>query len=217
MFRIQKLDLLISFYIACIAVSELMGAKTFPLFTIGTLHLSASSGIFVVPLIYGINDIVTEVLGKDRARSIVRSGLLVIVFLLLFSVLATALPPSARFAPSEKSYDAVFGLSIRIAAASLTAFAFAEFLDVYIFASLRKKFGKRRLWLRTNVSNFLAQFSDTSFFIILAFYAVGQPVSQNMLFLFGLIIPYWLLKCFMSVIETPLVYVGVRWLKEGKK
>ena len=218
MFKIQKLDFLISFYIGCIAVSELMGAKTFPVWSVGSFHLSASTGIFVVPLIYAINDIITEVFGKDRARSIVRSGLVVIGFFLLFSLLATSLPPSALFASSEKSYDAVFGLSIRIAAASLIAFGIAEFLDVFIFAGLRKRFGKKRLWLRTNVSNFLSQFIDTSVFIILAFYAVGHPLLGNMIFLFGLILPYWLLKCFMSVIETPLVYIGVKWLrKESKK
>ncbi len=214
MFKIQKTDLLISFYIGCIAISELMGAKTFPLFKVGSFNLSASVAIFVVPLIYCINDMITEVYGKERARSIVRSGLVVILFFLLFSLLATHLPPTSRFAGSEKAYEAVFSVSARIAASSLIAFTIAEFLDVFIFARLRQKFGKKALWLRTNISNIISQFFDTTLFMVLAFYALNRPFGDNFSFLIGLIIPYWIIKCLMSFIETPLVYLGVKWLKD---
>ena len=217
MFKIQKFDLLISIYIFCIAVSELMGAKTFPLFAIGTFKLNASVAIFVLPLIFTINDVITEVYGKERTRSVIRSGLLIILFILLFSLFATNLPPSSRFAASEKAYDTIFGLSARIAAASLTAFALAEFMDVFIFAKIRKLLGKRALWFRNNASNFISQFIDTSVFMFLAFYAFDKSFNNNFIFLIGLILPYWFLKCSMSVIETPLVYLGVTWLKKDKK
>jgi uncharacterized integral membrane protein (TIGR00697 family) len=214
MFKIQKTDLLISFYIGCIAISELMGAKTFPLTTIGSFKLSASVAIFVVPLIYCINDVITEVYGKERARSIVRSGLLVILFILLFSLLSTRLPSTPRFAATEKAYETIFSISARIAASSLIAFTVAEFMDVFIFARLRQKFGKKALWLRTNVSNIISQFFDTTLFMVLAFYALNRPFGDNASFLIGLIIPYWIIKCLMSFIETPLVYLGVKWLKD---
>ena len=217
MLKIQKFDLLISIYIFCIAVSELMGAKTFPLFAIGTFKLNASVAIFVLPLIFTINDAITEVYGKERTRSVIRSGLLIILFILLFSLFATNLPPSSRFAASEKAYDTIFGLSARIAAASLTAFALAEFMDVFIFAKIRKLLGKRALWFRNNASNFISQFIDTSVFMFLAFYAFDKSFNNNFIFLIGLILPYWFLKCSMSVIETPLVYLGVTWLKKDKK
>lgn len=217
MFKIQKLDFLISLYICCIAISELMGAKTFPLFHAGKFFLNASVGIFVVPLIYSINDIIAEVFGKEKAQSMVRSGLFMILFLLLFSIFATHLPPSKRFMPSERAYEMIFSVSARIAAASLTAFAVAEFLDVFVFIKLRQKFGKKALWLRTNIANFISEFFDTTLFITLAFYAFDKPFGSNVPFLISLIIPYWLLKCFMSVLETPLVYLGVTWLKRAEK
>lgn len=213
MFAIGKMDLLIALYMFCIAVSELMGGKTFPLITIFNYQLNSSVAILVVPLVYAINDIITEVFGKQRARSIVRSGLLVVFLILIFSLIATSLPPSVRFKGTEKAYDIIFGVSARISAASLTAFALAEFLDVYIFATLRAKLGKKNLWFRNNVSNFISQFVDTGTFIVLAFWAVDKGVGNNIAFLTSLIIPYWLLKCFMSVIETPFVYLGVSWLK----
>lgn len=211
--KIHKFDLLISLYTFCIAVAELMGAKTFPITHIGTFKLNASVGIFVIPVIFTITDIITEVYGKERARSVVRSGFVVIFLIMLFAMLATHLPPSTRFVPSEKAYDDIFGKSVRIAAASLIAFAFSELLDVYLFSKIREKTGSKLLWLRTNVSNFISEFFDTALFITLAFYALNKPFGDNTIFLWSLIFPYWMLKNVMSAIETPFVYLGVRWLR----
>jgi len=214
MLRINKFDLLVSVYIFCIAVSELMGGKTFPVANIFGYQLNASVAIFVLPLIFTINDVVTEVYGRERTRSIIRSGLVVIFLILLFSLLTTSLPPSTRFTQSEQAYDTIFGLSARIAAASLTAFTVAEFLDVIIFVRLRKRLGKKALWLRNNTSNIISQFVDTTLFMTLAFYSLERGIGNNILFLSSLIVPYWTLKSLMSVIETPLVYFGVNWLKK---
>lgn len=216
MFKIEKLDLLVSLYIFCILMSELMGGKTFFITNIGSFPLNASVAIFLLPIVFTINDIVIEVYGKDKARSIVRSGLLMVFLMILFSFLAISLPPSTRFSQREAFYDNIFGTSIRIAFASLTAFTIAEFTDIFIFSKIRQKFGKSRLWLRNNASNILSQLFDTVIFMILAFYAFDRPFANNVAFLSSLILPYWLLKSFMSVIETPFVYLGVRWLRKDK-
>ncbi len=216
MFKIQKLDFLIAFYTTCVILSELMGAKTFPIATIGTFHLNATVALFVLPLIYSINDIIVEVFGKERAQSVVRSSLFMILFILLFSLLATNLPASKRFLPTDPAYKTIFGISARFSAASLIAFIVSEFSDIYIFARLQKKFGKTKLWLRTNASNFVSELLDVAVFTTLAFYALDKPFTSNFSFIIGLAIPYYLLRCFMSVIETPLVYLGVNWLKKDR-
>ena len=136
------------------------------------------------------------------------SGLIVVALLFLFAVLATHLPPLHRFSSTESTYDKVFGLTARISLASLTAFAISEFLDVAIFAKLRQKLQKKVLWLRNNLSNFVSMFVDSLVFIFLAFYSFSHGLEDNLSFLFGLIIPYWLIKCSLSIIETPLVYGG---------
>ena len=89
-------------------------------------------------------------------------------------------------------------------------------MDVFIFSKIRERLGKKRLWLRNNLSNFISQGFDTVLFMTLAFYSFSQGLGANTSFLMSLIIPYWLLKCSLSVIETPLVYIGVKWLKNEK-
>lgn len=214
MFKIDKFDLLVSLYIFCICVSELMGGKTFPIAQIGTFHLNSSVSLFVIPLLFTINDVIVEVKGKERARSVVQSGLFVVILIFLYAALAVHLPPSVRSLPQEKAYDTIFGQTMRISLASLTAFAFSDFLDVYIFAKIREKMHKKALWFRNNISNFISQLLDTVLFMTLAFYAFDQSISSNIAFLVSLSLPYWLLRCSMSIIETPLVYIGVKWLKK---
>jgi uncharacterized integral membrane protein (TIGR00697 family) len=213
MLNIKKGDLIIALYIFGVMVAELMGSKTFTVFSLGDLHLSSSVAIFVMPLLFTLTDVVVEVKGKKQARSMVFSGLIVVALLLLFSLLATHLPPSSRFASSEPAYDAVFGASARIAGASIIAFAVSELLDVIVFSKLRQTLHKKALWLRNNLSNFVSQFADSAVFLLLAFYAFDQSLGQNVSFLLGLLIPYWLLRCGLSVIETPFVYLGVWWLR----
>lgn len=213
---LYKFDLLVALYMFCIATSELMGAKTFPLMTIGGWTLNQSVSIFTVPLVFTINDVITEVYGKERTRSIIRAGLVVVALIMIFSLIATNMPPSTRFAETEAAYDTIFGLSARFSFASLLAFTLSEFTDVYIFAKLRQMLGSKGLWLRNNVSNFIAQFIDTAIFMFAAFWAFDQGVGPNVSFILSLMIPYWIVKCLMSVIETPFVYIGVKWLKSDQ-
>lgn len=214
---VEKMDFLISLYIFSIVITELMGGKTVPLPTIFGFHLAASVAILFVPLVYTINDSVIEVFGFQRARSLVRSGILMVLGVFVFSLIAISLPPSLRFLPMEKSYNQIFGISARIAFASLTAFTIAEIVDILLFNKLRNKMKGKALWFRNGVANIFSEFFDTTIFMTLAFYTLNRPLAENFVFLLGLIIPYWLLKSSMGILETPLVYLCVSWLRGENK
>ncbi len=217
MLGLRKFDVLIALYIFGIMVAELMGGKTFPVATIGSLHLHASVAVFVMPLLFTSVDVIVEVFGKKRAQSVVRTGLLVVVLQVLTAWFFTSLPASKHYASMQPAYAAVFGTSIRFGLASVVAFAASEFLDVFVFSKLRQKMQGRGLWLRNNVANFLSQLVDATVWTTLAFYAFNQSFGSNFGFIIGIIIPYYLVRCAMSIAETPLVYWGVRWLKPAMK
>ncbi len=211
--NIQKFDLLVALYVFGIMVVELMGAKTFPVATIGHFHLTASVAIFVMPLLFTSIDVIVEVYGKQRARSVVRAGLLIVLLQVLAAFFFTHLGSSSEFASSSAAYNEIFGTSIRFGLASVLAFAASELLDVAVFSKLRQRMQGKGLWLRNNVANFLSQFVDSAVWTTLAFYAVHQSFGGNFSFIAGIVIPYYLVRCAMSVAETPLVYLGVRWVK----
>lgn len=203
--RTKKLDLLLAIYIGSIVASELMGAKTFPFF-----FLNSSVAIFTLPVTFIINDVIIEVEGKARSLSFMRSTFVVLILLALFNVLAISLPASARFTELEPAYQAVFAKSLRMTLASLAAFFLAERMDIYIFAKIRSRLQNSGLWLRSNASNLISLFFDTSIFMFLAFFD-----GHNAMFVWSLVLPYWGLKCLFSLLETPATYFVISWLKKS--
>jgi uncharacterized integral membrane protein (TIGR00697 family) len=209
----HKLDFLISFYIFCIVASELMGSKTFPILNIFGFQLNGAVGMFLIPWIFSINDIVAEVYGLARAKNMAKISIFMVFSLVIFSLLAIALPPSTRFVATETAYETIFSQSVRISIASILAMAVSTFADITIFWRLKKYFSKYGLWFRNNLSNLLSILLDTVIFMSVAFYIVSNSFSSNANFLLGVIVPYWLLKSTMSGLLTPVVYLGIKWLK----
>ena len=209
-----KADVLVGVYVFCIITAELMGSKTFPLFKIFGFNLTGAIGMFLIPWIFSINDIMVEVFGFKRAKNLAKISILTVFLLILVASLAVLLPPSARYAPNNEAYRLIFSQSIRISIASLTAIAISNLADIHIFWRLKQKLSRYGLWFRNNLSNHMAILLDTVIFMTLAFYSLDKSFSNNFYFLLGLIIPYWLLKAFMSTLSTPFVYWGIRWLKK---
>jgi uncharacterized integral membrane protein (TIGR00697 family) len=215
--KVNHLDLIIALYIFGVIVAALMGAKVMPFGEIGGLKFNISVAIFLMPLMFTLTDAVNEIYGSKRARQLVYLGLVAQVLMVLFIWLALSLPHAARFDSMNDAYAQVFGMSVRFALASITAFTVSGLLDVFVFAKLKQKFKGKMLWLRNNLSNFVGMLFDSIVFMTVAYYGVfAEGVGANVEWLLGLIIPYWLAKCVMSVVSTPLVYGGVAWLRRKK-
>jgi uncharacterized integral membrane protein (TIGR00697 family) len=169
----------------------------------------AAVGIMVFPLSFLALDVIQEVEGKKTARRIVLSTMLVLAYLMTITFIATQLPSAERdFFPAE--YRKIFGISVRVMVASLSAFLVSELLDIEVFRVIRTWTQQKMLWLRASGSTVVSQFIDTTVFMFLAFYGISS--KHDATYLMVLVIPYWLLKCAVAIFGTPLVYAGVRWL-----
>ena len=111
----------------------------------------------------------------------------------------------------QSAYDTIFGTTIRIFIASITAFLIAQLHDVWAFNFWKQKTKGKHLWLRNNLSTIVSQFIDTTLFMFIAFYHISPQFTGT--YVFSLVIPYWLVKVLFALFDTPFCYVGVRWLK----
>lgn len=59
----------------------------------------------------------------------------------------------------------------------------------------------------------MGQFIDSAVFVVIAFYAFDMPFTANLAFLAGIVLPYWIVRCLMSIVGTPFAYAGVAFLK----
>lgn len=201
-----KLLILISVFIGMLVGMNLLGGKIITVFGV-----SASVAVFMVPLAFAITDISTELYGRSFSRKLTFAGMMALAILMVYSVIFVSLPPNPRFVHDE-AYRTIFGTSLRIMLASITAFGLAQLQDIFIFERIRHMTNGKWLWLRTNLSTFASELVDTTVFMFIAFYAVTPKFDA--LFIIKLIIPYLLLKVAFAVLITPLVYGGVRLLKQ---
>ena len=216
MIKLHKFDVIVGFYIFAIVAAQLMGAKVVPFGDLLGIPLSISVAVFLMPLLFTTTDIVVEVYGKARARSLVWTGLMVITLLATYTLFVTGLPAAERYVASNDAYNSIFGTSIRFALASIAAFLIAEVIDVLIYTKMQEKMKQKGMWLRNNISNFVGQLIDSTVFVVVAFYAFDLSLGANALFLVGIIIPYWIVRCFVSIVGTPFAYMGVAFLRNRK-
>ncbi len=175
------------------------------------IHVSV--GILSVPIMFLVNDIISEVVGKPIAHKLINLALIVMLIVFVITAISVWLPPDpTRQYFSQEAYVNIFGVSMRMTIASIIAFILAQKHDVWSFNFWRQKTKGKWLWFRNNASNFASEFIDSTVFMFIAFY--GLNPKFNAVYIFSLIIPYWIFKVLFSLIQTPFCYLGVRWLKK---
>jgi len=201
-----KLDILLALFVSSLIAANLLGTKITLI-----LGISVSVGIFAYPLSFLITDIVTEVMGEERAKRFILAGFMSLILVIILTLISVKMPPASRYDYNQE-YIKIFGPSLRIIIASMLAFALSQLHDVWAFHFWKQKTRNKFLWLRNNLSTIASQFIDTTLFMFVAFYAVTPKFTVG--FIFSLIIPYWLFKITFALLDTPLVYLGVKWLKK---
>ena len=157
-----------------------------------------------------VTDLISELYGQKKANLVVFAGFISSMFVLLFLWLGgqfNAIPDSLV---TDDTYNSVFRNAWRIIAASMTAYLFAQFVDVRIFHFWKRLTNGKHLWLRNNASTVVSQLLDTILVICILF--VGVWSSDQILFA---IIDGWTFKMLMALIDTPIIY-GIIYLLKGK-
>ena len=111
---------------------------------------------------------------------------------------------------TDETYNSVFRNAWRIIAASMTAYLFAQFVDVRIFHFWKRLTNGKHLWLRNNASTVASQLLDTILVICILF--IGVWNSDQII---SAIIDGWTFKMLMALIDTPIIY-GIIYLLKGK-
>ena len=203
----RKIIIALTVYLASLFAANTLGLKLMP-FVFGS-HLSVA--VFSFPVVFLMTDVVGEVYGKRVSKIFVLAGFISTALFIAYSLISLAMPWSSDGLWAKVGYNQIFGVSVRIAAASLTAFIIAEYQDVFSFFFFRKKLGTGLFWLRSLLSNIWSQLLDTVIFMTVAFAGVYRtPVLIN------IIISWWLYKVAMGALYTPLSYIGIYLLRDKK-
>lgn len=204
-----KTMILLSIFVTSLVLANLLGSKVTTIFGIVT-----SVGIFAYPLTFLITDAVEEVRGKKITKVFIYAGFVALLLSFVLTWIGINIRPASFYANKE-AYRTVFGNSLRIIIASIIAFLLSQTHDIWAFNFWKKKTGGKYLWLRNNLSTTVSQLIDTTIFTFIAFYHVSPGFTA--IRMIQMIIPYWILKSGFAFIDTPLVYLLVRWLRDDRK
>jgi uncharacterized integral membrane protein (TIGR00697 family) len=199
-------DLVMAAFVMVLLCSNLIGAAK--LTTVW--GVTFGSGVLFFPISYIFNDVLTEVYGYARARKVVWAGFGAMIFASFMSYVVVNLPPAAGW-NDQPAYEAVFGSTWRIVAASITAFFVGEFANSFVLAKMKVATSGRFLWLRTNASTIVGEGVDSLIFYPLAFLGpwTGDQVVTVM-------INNYLFKCAWEAVITPFTYLIVNFLKKAE-
>lgn len=170
------------------------------------------AGVLFFPISYVFGDILTEVYGYARSRRVIWMGFAGLAFASMMSAIVVALPP-APFWNNQAAYEIAFGLTWRIAAASMIAYFCGEFVNSFVLARMKVMTQGRWLWTRTIGSTIFGEAVDSAIFYPMAFYGTGIIPNDK---LPTVMLAQFVAKVAVEVAFTPLTYAIVGWLKRAE-
>lgn len=203
--RYKYLGLITALYITFQLISDVTAGKI-----ISFLGFPVSATVVYFPLTYILSDVLTEVYGYRRARSVIWLVLLCSVLAGVLYQLVVVLPPASFFQHND-SYTTVFGQVPRILVGGWIAVFAGEICNSYVLAKLKIVCKGRMLWLRTISSTVVGQFVNT-----LAFYGIALSGVLPLSVLVEAVITGWLIKTAVEALFTPVTYWVVGFLKKAE-
>jgi uncharacterized integral membrane protein (TIGR00697 family) len=193
----KKEFFLFALYITGMILVNTVGSKI-----ISLIGVRVSVGIFFMPVLFLVTDIIGEVKGHQHASLFVRYSIIMLIILFVVTGIFVQVKPHETW-DLQSQYQQ-----------SLISFAISQTIDISIFLQFKKLSKGKMLWLRNNLSTMTSQFIDTVIFMFIAFYHLTPKFTAA--YVFSLIIPYWLFKVLFALFDTPLCYLGVKWMAKQK-
>ena len=172
--------------------------------------LIVSVTVLFFPFTYIFSDIVTEVYGYARARTLVWLMLGVYTIAAVMAQIAVWVPGATGFEHSA-AYEVVLGSQWRIIIASLVAVWAGALVNDYVLAKLKIWTAGALLWVRTIGSTIAGEGVNTVLFYSIALYGI---LPDGMLL--TAVLSGWLLKVVVEIVMTPVTYKVVAALKKAE-
>jgi len=156
--------------------SVMMNILTMKTMQIGSVSV-VTCGIFMTPLVFACNDILTECTGKKFAFNIILAGAGVNLLWSILCALTIALPGNNEYI--AECYSTILGSTWRITASSIIAYIGSGYINNIIMVKMKEKDGEKKYYARAITSTAIGQVFDDYVFCFLAFAPLGISAIEN--------------------------------------
>lgn len=195
-------------FIAALITCNIIANK-FVTIDLGFKVFTISVGVLPYPITFLITDILSEIYGRRKTNAVVLSGFLASGFVLFILWLGNQFNAIDASIVSDSQYETVFANTGRVILASMTAYLFAQLIDVRLFHFWKKKTKGKHLWVRNNFSTIFSQLVDTTLVVFVLF--VGELSLNTMT---GYILDGWLFKVLVALVDTLFIYLIIFAFKQ---
>lgn len=201
-------DFIVAVFAASLLISNFAATKLIE-FNLGSLgHIVTDGGAILFPVVYILNDVLTEVYGYKYARRAIWTGFVIMLLAVVCLTIVRYMPASPDY-HDQAAFEAVLGFFPRIVFASLCAYLVGEFINAYVLAKLKIKTKGKKLWLRLIGSTLIGEFFDSLVFCLVAFGGIIGASDMVNYILVG-----WLFKTGYEIVVLPITYRVINYLKK---
>lgn len=200
-------DIILASFVSFLLISNISAVKIIDIHGFLT-----DGGALLFPLTYIFGDILTEVYGYRYARRAIWTAFAIMGIASIVFFLVGAAPAGAEWG-LQSSWNNILGFVPRIVIASLAAFLVGQFMNAFVLAKLKVRFGKNKLWVRLIGSTVVGELFDTMIFTLVAFTASGFMSGPQMI---KFIIQGWIFKTIIEIIMLPVTYRVIAFLKKSE-
>ena len=204
-------------FLATLAMLNILGISRFIQFgEIDGLPIAVAVGVLPYPVTFLCTDFISELYGRRRANRVVAMGLVVNLWVVLIMWLGGVLPGMEE-PEGQGVFFEIRRLAFGAVAASMLAYAAAQFVDVWVFHFWRRLTKGKHLWVRNNGSTLVSQLVDTTAVVLIThFYAAALTLDPDRGIwpqLLALIAAGYAFKVVAALIDTLPFYWGTRFFQ----
>lgn len=188
--------IMLALYCVTLVITNITSNRTF---NIGQLMLP--SAVIAFPIIYIINDVLTECYGFKMASKAIWTAFSLNLFSVIFFNVAINLPTTIDYS----SYNIVLGSTLKPLIASVLAYLVGSFVNAKIMDMLKNH---KSLMLRCVLSTLFGETIDTVIFISIVFVGV-----MNFQTICTMIITQAVFKTLYEIIVYPVTKIVIKKIK----
>lgn len=193
-------------YIAFQLISDVTAGKIINIFS-----YPVSVSVIYFPVTFVFSDILTEVYGYGKARSVLWIVMGASILAGLVYALVILLPPGTGFQNNE-AYSIVLGQVPRVLIGGWIAVFTGELANNYVLAKMKILTKGKYLWTRIIGSTIVGQFVNTTLF-----FGIGLSNELPTHLLIQAILAGWITKVLVEAIFAPVTYVIIKKLKREEQ
>ena len=196
--------------ISAVFISALISANLIAVKLVVIAGQVLPAAIVIFPISYIAGDILTEVYGFKRTRSVIWLGFLCNLLVVLAIWIGSLLPPAEFWKDNVDAYETILGYTPRLLMGSFLAYLAGEMANSIVLSRMKQATKGKWLWSRTIGSTLVGQGLDSAIFITIAF--AGEVPE-----LWRLIWIQWAAKVLYEIVATPITYGVVTTVKRRER